>query len=260
VKPRARSVPPLPASAISAAVAIGAVTLWELMSRAGVISPLLAPAPSAVVRAVFAGVVTGEMVPHLLFTLYRVVCGILIGGSAGVVVGLLMGTSRRLRDIADPFISAIYPIPKIAILPMVMAVLGIGDASRIAVISVTVFFPLMISTMNGVKQISRTHLDVARNYGASGTRLFRRVVLPASLPMILSGLRIGVNLALLITIAVEMVGATRGLGALIWMSWEVLRIEVVYASLVVIMLLGITFNITVSALSDALAPWSVERP
>jgi len=169
-----------------------------------------------------------------------------------------MGMSRRLREIADPFVGAIHPIPKIAILPVVMALLGIGDVSRIAVISLAVFFPMMINTMNGVLQISETHLDVARNYGATGIRLFRRVVLPASLPMVLSGLRIAVNLALLITISVEIAGATKGLGALIWMSWEVLRIPTLYASLIVIMLLGISFNRFVRMLSDAVAPWSVK--
>jgi NitT/TauT family transport system permease protein len=164
-----------------------------------------------------------------------------------------------LRDIADPFVAAIHPIPKIAILPVVMALLGIGDRSRIAVISLAVFFPMMINTMNGVLQISRTHLDVARNYGATGTKLFTRVVLPASLPMVLSGLRIAVNLALLITISVEIAGATQGLGALIWISWEVMRIEVLYASLLVIMALGISANVLVRVVSEALAPWSHER-
>jgi NitT/TauT family transport system permease protein len=259
VKIGIRSVPSLPAPLISAVVAVGAVTTWELMARAGFISPLLAPAPSAVVRALVAEFTTGEIAPHMALTLYRVLSGIFIGGSIGIVVGLLMGMSQRLRAIADPFIVAIHPIPKIAILPVVMAVLGIGDVSRIAVISLAVFFPLMINTMNGVLQVSRTHLDVARNYGASGIKLFRRVVLPASLPMVLSGLRIGVNLALLITISVEIAGATRGLGALIWMSWEVLRIEVLYASLLVIMFLGISFNAIVRVLSDTLTPWSVER-
>lgn len=254
-----RAFRPLPAPVISATVAIGTVTLWELMSRGGFIAPLLAPAPSAVVRALVAGFATGEITSHLLLTLYRVVSGILIGGSAGLVVGLLMGMSRRLREIADPFVAAIHPIPKIAILPVVMALLGIGDVSRIAVIALAVFFPLMINTMNGVLQISETHLDVARNYGATGIKLFRRVVLPASLPMVFSGLRIGVNIALLICISVEIAGATKGLGALIWMAWEVLRIEVLYAALVVIMLLGISFNRLVRILADAVAPWSVER-
>ena len=254
-----RAFSSVPAPLISATVAIGALATWELMARAGLISPLLAPSPSAVVRALVQEFTSGEIAPHLLLTLYRVGSGILIGGSFGIVAGLLMGMSRRLRDIADPFVAAIHPIPKIAILPLVMALLGIGDKSRIAVISLAVFFPMMINTMNGVLQISRTHLDVARNYGANGIKLFRRVVLPASLPMVLSGLRIGVNLALLITISIEIAGATQGLGALIWTSWEVMRIEVLYASLVVIMALGISANMLVRLVSDAVAPWSHER-
>lgn len=249
----------LPSGMISSALAIGLITIWEVMARNGLISPLLAPAPSAVAVALVDEFSTGEMVVHLAATVYRVVAGILIGGSAGVVLGLAMGAYRRFRDIADPFVSALYPLPKIAILPLVMALLGIGDASRIAVVSLAAFFPMMISTMNGVRQISPTHLDVARNYGAAGSRLFTRVVLPASLPMVMSGLRIALNSALHVTIAIEIAGATIGLGSLIWMSWEVLRIEVLYATLVVIMLLGISFNAIVKIISVALVPWSVER-
>ena len=249
----------VPAKVVSAAIALGAIALWETGSILGWISPLLAPAPSVIVRAVVDQITSGELGPHLLVTLYRVISGIVIGGSFGAIVGLLLGMSARARDVTDPFISAIHPIPKIAILPVVMVLLGIGDASRIAVISLAVFFPMMINTMNGVRQINPTHLDVARNYGAAGVNLFRRVVLPASLPMILSGLRIGVNLALLITISVEIAGANQGLGSLIWISWEVMRIDVVYASLFVIMLLGISLNVLVRMTSDALAPWLIQR-
>jgi NitT/TauT family transport system permease protein len=240
-------------------IAAGFLALWEASSRAGMISPLLAPAPSAIVSTIFREFSSGEIIPHIAITLYRVMVGILIGGTIGVGAGLLMGMSRRLRQVADPFVAAIHPIPKIAILPVVMALLGIGDLSRITVISLAVFFPMMINTMNGVRQINRTHLDVARNYGASGFRMFRRVVLPASLPMVLSGLRIAVNLALLITISIEIAGANEGLGSLIWNSWEVMRIEVLYATLIVIMLFGITLTTAVRALTDVLVPWSSDR-
>ena len=249
----------MPPGVISSAIAVALITMWEVMARNGLISPLLAPAPSNVVVALADALRTGEIITHLIATMYRVVAGILIGGSAGVILGLAMGTYRRLRDIADPFVSAIYPLPKIAIFPVVMALLGIGDASRIAVVSLAAFFPLLISTMNGVLQISPTHLDVARNYGAEGTRLFRRVVLPASLPAVLSGLRIALNSALHVTLAIEIAGATVGLGSLIWMSWEVLRMELLYATLAMIMLLGISFNAIVKMLSVVLVPWSVEN-
>jgi NitT/TauT family transport system permease protein len=240
-------------------IALGAAILWEAGSGLGWISPLLAPAPSAIAKALIGEITTGDLAPHVLITLYRVVSGIVIGGSFGAIAGMLLGMSQRARDVTNPFISAIHPIPKIAILPVLMVVLGIGDASRIAAISLAVFFPMMINTMNGVRQINPTHLDVARNYGASGVNLFRRIVLPASLPMILSGLRIGVNLALLIAISVEIAGANLGLGSLIWISWEIMRIDLVYASLVVIMLLGISLNVLVGRASDALAPWLIVR-
>ncbi len=246
----------IPSRLISVVIALAAILAWEAMSRAGSISPFLAPAPSAVVEALFALFVTGEILPHLLATLYRVFAGLFIGGVAGGVLGLLMGAIPRLREIADPFVAAVHPLPKIAILPLFMALLGIGDASRIAVISLGVFFPMMINTMSGVSQINQTHLDVARNYGAGGAKLLTRVLLPASLPMMLSGLRIGMNLALLFTITTEIAGATVGLGALMWMSWEVLRLENLYAVLVVIMVLGLTCNMAMKFLTQALTPWS----
>jgi NitT/TauT family transport system permease protein len=248
----------VPGWVVSIGIAVVLFTLWEVMARNGSISPLLAPAPSRVFVALIRAVRDGEIVTHLFATVYRVVAGILIGGSAGIVIGLAMGAYRRFRDIADPFVSAIYPLPKIAIFPVVLALLGIGDASRIAVVSLAAFFPLMISTMNGVREIHPTHLDVARNYGARGSMLFTRVVLPASLPAVLSGLRIALNSALHVTIAIEIAGATIGLGSLIWISWEVLRMEMLYATLVVIMIVGISFNGLVRLLSAMLIPWAPE--
>lgn len=249
----------IPPTLISAGVALAILASWEIAARGGLISPLLAPSPSRVVQTLAEQFAKGEVLGHLAATMYRVLAGLLIGGSAGIVAGLAMGAYRNVRDVADPFVSALYPLPKIAIFPVVMALLGIGDSSRIAVVSLSAFFPLMISTMNGVRQISPIHLDVARNYGAEGARLFSRVVLPASLPSVLSGLRISLNSALHVTIAIEIAGASLGLGSLIWMSWEVLRIDVLYSTLVVIMILGVGFNAVVKVLSAVLVPWAVER-
>ncbi len=249
----------LSSAMISFAIAVGMIGTWEMMVRNGLISPFLAPAPSAVVRALVSQFTTGTIIPHLTATLYRVTAGLIIGGTVGTTAGLLMGTIPRLRAIADPFVAAIHPLPKIAILPVVMALLGIGDASRIAVISLGVFFPMMINTMSGVRAINQTHIDAARNYGARGFKLFTRVMLPASLPMVLSGFRIALNVGLLITITTEIAGATVGLGALIWMSWEVLQMEVLYATLFVIMALGVTCNLVVKLLTMTLTPWSLDR-
>lgn len=241
---------------LSLAVALLVLALWEFFARAGFVSPLVAPAPSQIGAAVFMELASGEMGSHLLITLLRVTVGVLIGAAIGILCGLGMGLSPRFRAFADPFVAATHPIPKIAILPIVMVFLGIGELSKVSLIALSVVFPLLISTMTGVRQISRVHFDVAKSYGATRWKLFTRVVLPASMPMILSGLRIGLNIALVVTISVEIVAASRGLGAVIWLSWETLRIEVLYAALVVTAALGICFNLLTQALAAILVPWA----
>ena len=248
----------LPPSLAASLIAMTLLVAWELGARQGAISPLLAPPPTGVIRRLVAQIQSGELAPHILATLWRMLAGLVIGGTSGVIVGIGMGMIPRLRAVLDPFVAAIHPLPKIAILPVVMAILGIGDTSKVAVISLSVFFPMMINSLGGVTQISPTHLDVARNYGATGWRLFARVILPASLPMIFAGFRIALNIALLIAISIEIAAASVGLGALIWMSWEVLRIDVLYAALVVIMALGISFNVIVRAITVRMLPWSAD--
>jgi len=120
---------------------------------------------------------------------------------------------------------------------------------------VTVFFPMLINTMGAVRQIDPLYFDAARNYGAGFLKLLTRVLLPGSLPMVLSGLRLSLNIGLLVTIAVEIVAGDTGLGSVIWLAWEVLRTEALYASLLVVSLLGIGFRLLVDALFRVLVPW-----
>ena len=232
------------------------LAVWELLARGGFISPIVAPAPSRIVAALINELKTGELQDHLTATAARLSVGLAIGGTVGILAGIAMGLSWRLRRFADPFVAAAHPLPKIAILPIVMVFLGVGELSKIAVVALGVFFPMLINTMTGVRQISPTYFDVAKSYGATRWKLFTRVVLPASMPMILSGLRIGLNIALVVTISIEIVAASRGLGALIWLSWEVLRIEVLYAALFVTAALGICFNILMQFLLGRLVPWA----
>jgi NitT/TauT family transport system permease protein len=246
----------VPTPVLTLAVAASLFGAWELLARAGAISPIVAPAPSRIVAALMNELKTGELQNHLAATAARLSIGLLIGGSVGILAGMAMGLSRSLRRFADPFVAAAHPLPKIAILPIVMVFLGVGELSKVAVVALAVFFPMLINTMTGVRQISPGYFDVAKSYGATRAKLFTRVVIPASMPMILSGLRIGLNIALVVTISIEIVAASRGLGALIWLSWEVLRIEVLYAALFVTAALGICFNILMQFLLGRLVPWA----
>ena len=164
-----------------------------------------------------------------------------------------------MRRIIDPLVAALHPIPKIAVLPLIMIVFGIGESSKIVSVAVAVFFPVLINTMAGVLQISPIYFEVAKNYGASLFRVLTRVVVPGSLPMVLTGMRLALNVALVVTIAIELVAAQEGLGDMIWFAWETLRTEELYVSLAVTAALGISFNVLLQYLTARLVPWQAER-
>lgn len=233
--------------------------IWELGVRAGEISPLFFPAPSVIFRTFVKLVSGGQIMDHLGITLWRVCTGFILGSIPGVVLGLLMGRSRRLRVAIDPCIAATHPIPKLAIFPLIMIVLGIGEISKVVIVAVAVFFPVVINTMAGVRQIHPIHFEVAQNYGANAIKIFTRVVIPGGLPFILTGFRLAMNLALVITIAVELVAAERGLGAMIWLAWQTLRTEELYTSIAVTACLGICFNILLRYVTTRLIPWQVKE-
>jgi NitT/TauT family transport system permease protein len=239
-------------------LAVAAVAGWELASRAGWVSPLYFPAPSVIARAVGRLYARGELQVHLLATLGRLAAGVIMGGVPGLILGLAMGWSARARHQLDPIVAALHPIPKIAIFPLLMILLGIGEAPRLLVIAVAAFFPMAINAMTGVLQISPIHFEVAANYGATRWRILTGVVLPGALPLILAGARLALNSALVLTIAVELVSAEEGLGAVMWMARETLRTEELYAMLAVISVMGIGLNAILHRLTGRLVPWQLE--
>jgi ABC-type nitrate/sulfonate/bicarbonate transport system permease component len=231
------------------------LVLWEWLVLAGIIPALFFPAPSTILLTLFHLIGDGELAVHTGATLSRVALGLALGGIPGTLLGFMMGWSRRLRSVIDPWVAAVHPIPKIAILPLIMIVFGIGESSIVIVIAISAFFPMLINTMAGVRQISPIHFEVAQNYGASAIQIILRVIIPGSLPMVLVGARLALNTTLLITIAVELVTAQNGLGAMIWWAWQTLRVEQIYSSLFVVALLGILFNGLLQRLGQWLVPW-----
>lgn len=228
---------------------------WEWLARRGMIAVLFFPAPTTIAATLGQWFVSGALMPHLFATVTRIGLGGLAGSVLGLGFGLLMGWSPRLRRMLDPLIAAAHPLPKIAMLPLVMILFGIGETSKIVLIAVSAFFPMLINTATGVRQIPSLYFDVAHNYRASVWLTFRRVIIPGSLPMILTGLRLAANMAFVITLSVEIVTAQKGLGAIIWLAWETLRTEELYAALTVIALLGVSINGSIKILTAWLLPW-----
>jgi len=229
--------------------------LWELFSRIGLISRLFFPPPSNIIQTLFQMIADGKIWPHLFATIQRLALGVFLGGLSGLILGLAMGWSPRLRTVVDPIIAAIHPIPKLAIFPLIMILFGIGEASKVVAIAIACFFPMLINSMAGVRSLNPVYFEVSKNYGASKWKTFTRIVFPGSLPLILTGARLAVNMAMVIAIAVELLAAQEGLGVIIWYSWQTMRIENLYASLIVIAILGIGLTFLLQRLSRQLVPW-----
>lgn len=236
-------------------ITAAAVAIWQWQVQQGGLSALLFPAPSDIIKTFMRLAANGELTSNLAATLQRVLLGFCLGSFPALILGLLMGWSRRLHTLVDPFVGALHPIPKIAILPLFMVIFGIGEAPKVILVAVAVFFPMLINTVSGVKQISPIHFEVAQNYGATTTRVLWRVVLPGALPLVLTGVRLALNIALLITIAVEVIAAHQGLGKMVWFAWQTMRTEELYVSLAVTALLGIGINSGLYRLERYLVPW-----
>lgn len=243
----------------AALVATLILAAWEIAARTGLLASNFVPAPSAVARALGESWRRDGLPSHLVMTLLRVAGGLALGAGAGFLVGLTLGSFHRARRVVDPFVAALHPIPKLALLPLFMLLLGLGEWPKIIVIAAASFFPMLLNTVAGVRQISGVHFDVARVYGASRYQLLTRVILPGSVPMVLTGVRLAANVAFLSTIAVEMVYSQRGLGAMIWLSWQVLRVDLLYATLFVIAVVGVALNSVLQWTARRGAPWLSER-
>jgi ABC-type nitrate/sulfonate/bicarbonate transport system permease component len=232
--------------------------VWEVASRSNLISVLFFPPPSMIGSSLLKQIGSGKLAENLSLTLYRLGMGLICGGSIGALIGLILGWSPVLRMITEPFVAATHPLPKIALLPLVLIIFGIGEESKIVLISLAAFFPMLINAMVGVRQIEGIYWEVAENYGARGLKLMRRVLLPGSMPYMLAGFRLALNAALVVTVAVEQLTARKGLGATIWLAWETLRTEELYATLFVIAVFGLGANWLLGIVSRRLAPWQFE--
>lgn len=231
------------------------LVVWEIAARSGWLPRLFFPAPSQVIRTLLRLTASGVLPDHLSVSLRRVVFGFLVGAVPGVTLGLTMGFYRPIRLLFDPIVAALYPVPRLALFPLIMLIFGIGETSMVAIIGVGVFFPALINAMAGVRGIPEVYFEVARSYGASPWNLLRRVVLPGSLPMVFVGLRLALGLSLLLVIGVEFISARTGLGAFLWMAWETFRTEYVYVGLLVSALLGAAFTTVLSRVERRLLPW-----
>lgn len=230
--------------------------MWEMLVQVGILDQRYFPPPTSIVHVLFDLIYTGELLTHLVASLRRIIFGFILGAFLGIVIGLLMGWFKWIRAFLDPLIAITFPIPKIALLPLLLILFGIGELSKIIMVSIPVFFLTLITTTDGVLSLDPIIIQAGQNYGATGWRLFVKVILPATLPAIFTGLRLALNISLLVIVAAEFVSANEGLGQLIWLSWTTLSVSKMYAGLVVIAILGLIFNNGLEYLQGRFMPWT----
>ena len=215
---------------------------WEAVVRSGSVNSLYLPSPLSIAETLFEMILSGEIAVNLLASLQRILFGFFIGASAGILVGLLFGFSRLAEAVGNPIVYALYPIPKIALLPLIILWLGIGEVSKVAIIALGVFFPVVINTYAGVKNVDLLFIKVAVSFRTNRLNIIRKVIWPAALPSVFAGLKLAAGSSLLLLVAAEMIAAKEGLGALILHYGDLMMTTNLMAGIVVLSVLGIIFN------------------
>ncbi len=228
---------------------------WEGACRLGWVSAIFLPAPSAVIEALAELVRSGALAGHLADSLHRLVGGWLVGTAAGLCAGLAIGLFSLARAIGIPFVSALFPIPKIALLPLMILWLGIGEASKVATIALGVFFPTAIAVYSGVDSVPRNLIRMAQSFGVPAREIVRKVELPGALPAILAGFRITASIALILLVSAEMIGAQRGIGQFVLQAGNLSNSEDLLAGIVILASLGLAIGAGLSRLEKRLLRW-----
>jgi len=231
------------------------IGLWQIAGSAGLVNPLFLPAPWAIARAIWQLALSGALWHHLSYSIMRIGTGWILGTIGGVVVGFAIGLSSLARGVGITFISALFPIPKIALLPLLILWLGIGEEPKIATIALGVFFSTAISVYSGVDNVPRNLIRMAQSFNVPFHAIVIRVIWPGALPSILAGFRITASVALLLVVSAEMIGAEYGIGAFVLQAGNLMQTDQLLAGVVILSLFGLAVGRLINWLETRLLHW-----
>jgi len=243
---------------ISVASPLGLLLAWEFAAQAGLIDVRFFPAPSSILGTLVDMARAGELADNVLITLQRIALGFMLGGAPAIVIGVSMGLWRPIRALVDPLIAATYPIPKSSLMPLILLIFGLGEMSKIMMVAIGVFYPMAINATAGVLQINKIYLDVGKSYQASRWDTFRTIALPGALPFIMTGVKLGAGLALILIAVAEMVGAKSGIGYMIWSAWETFAVKKMYVGLLVVAVIGFAISLALNEVERLVIRWKAE--
>lgn len=233
--------------------------LWEVSARMWVASSNWPPVTGIVIAGI-EGFRTGDLPQVFLSSLWRMVTGFAIGAALGVGVGLLMGRFRLVNAALDTLVELVRPIPIPAIVPPLILLLGIDATMKVSIVAFATFFPVLVNTIAGVRSVDRTPLDVARTFQVGPARTLLRVVLPASMPFIMVGLRTSLALALIVTVIAEMIAGSEGIGYFLMTMQYAMRPGEMYAAILLLAVLGYLLNLCMLAVEKRVLHWFQRAP
>ncbi len=231
------------------------LALWEALARLGALDARFFSMPSEIFARLMALLQDGTLLTHTAITLRRVAVGFVLATAPAILLGVVMGVSGIARALFTPLVAALYSVPKIALVPMVVLLLGIGEPAKYAIVVVSVFFLVVLNTVAGVRNVDARYFDIARNNGANKWDLIWTVALPGALPSILTGVNLGLGFALTVIVGTELLLPQGGLGAMIWAAYQVYDIPTIFAALIVVALLGFGANWLMGEVERQLVPW-----
>lgn len=237
---------------------IALLLIWEFGVKLFHVPSYFLPPVSAIIIKLIKLLFTGELVIHTLYTVFRSLIGIIIGATVGIIIGFMIAWYRFVERGLNFIIAATYPLPKVALIPLLMVWLGLGEAPKLAMGVIGVIYPVIINTVVGAKNIDPLFIRAARDLGASDQQLFREVMLPGSLPMIFAGLKLGAGIAFILVVASEMVFGNLGVGYIIADAASILHLDTVFAGLMELCIIGILIFMLVDLLEKIAIPWHIK--
>ena len=236
-------------------VFIALIGLAEIGTRTGFISNLTLPRPSAVFETFVQLYRSGLLWEHLLPSLHRLAVGASTGAAAGIALGVLIGLFSLVRAGLVPLIAALFPIPKIALLPLFVIWFGIDETSKYALIAFGTFTPTVVATYGAVDNVDRSLIRMGQSFGLSWWSIVRKIVLPGAFPGILSGLRVSIAIAIILLVAAEMLGAEHGVGAYILEAGALYNLERLFAGVTMLSLMGLALSWTIGQIENRFLAW-----
>ena len=236
------------------------IGIWQAVwSYTDWISPLFFSGPSAIAKAFWTSLTKGNLLADLSFSGKNFAIGFGIALIAGVVLGVIIGWYRRVRLILDPFLNALYAAPRIAMMPLIIIWFGIGMWSKVFIVFLSAFFPILVNTVAGIRNMDRDLLRAARAFCASDWQIFKTLAIPGSVPFILTGVRQGVAVGLIGVVVGEMLGSSEGVGFMVAYGGQTFQTDTLFVGFVIIACAGILLTSLAERLERRFSRWRPER-